>query len=76
MILGKRCHNLEVVCTLVGPSTPREVKNIISVALGPNTYHGKVESVVSPVPELIPQPYTVKLIKIHYIVFHVNNVKL
>jgi len=56
---GKRCHNLEVICELVGPRTPRKVQNIISVALGPDTYHGKVEVVVAPVPELIPQPYKI-----------------
>merc|ERR1719450_1216725 len=56
---GKRCHNLEVICELVGPRTPRKVENIISVALGPDTYHGKVEVVVAPVPELIPQPYKI-----------------
>merc|ERR1719450_925321 len=56
---GKRAYNLEVIAELVGPRTPRKVENIISVALGPDTYHGKVEMIVAPVPEILPQQYKI-----------------
>merc|ERR1712121_142730 len=56
---GKGAYNLEVICELVGPRVPRRVENIISVALGPDTYHGKVEMIVAPVPEILPQQYKI-----------------
>jgi len=56
---GKRACNLDIICELVGPRTPRKVENIISFALGPDTYHGKIEMIVAPVPEILPQQYKI-----------------